>query len=130
VRCQGIGRSLGFIAAIALSISGGLPPLHVHVGPHDSVEHWHSEEHAHHSDAIRVIDDDDDRAPRFLDQTTLPWRSGLHVPAGVVADVVQAVVVTHPHTTFRYEPAWRVPPSAGPPPSTARLRAPPSAFPL
>jgi hypothetical protein len=72
-----------------------------------------------------VIDDDDDQAPRLLDQTTLPWRSGLHVPAGFVADIVQVAVIVPPDMRALHEPSWRVPPSVGPPFSTAVLRAPP-----
>lgn len=122
-----IGRFLALFAAVALIISGALPPLHIHQESSAlPLEHWHFAEHAHPAETVPVFDDDDHDGPaHFLDNSGLPAAPTQQVAPGAVLNAVQILVVDPLDASIGLAPSWLTPPSQGPPPSPGLLRAPP-----
>jgi hypothetical protein len=132
VRRPLIGHFLAFVSAVALIVSGALPPLHVHqenlAHRNAPLEHWHFGEHHHRATALPVFDDDDHDGPaRFLDRSGLPAAPAQHALPSAVLHVIRALVVDPLEASSGLGASWLVPPSLGPPASSPTLlRAPPS----
>jgi hypothetical protein len=110
-----IGHVLAFVSAVALIVSGALPPLHVHqenlAHRNAPLEHWHF---------------DHDGPARFLDRSGLPAAPTQQAAPSAVLNVIRALVVDPLDASLGLGASWLVPPSLGPPVSPSLLRAPPS----
>jgi hypothetical protein len=131
VRRPSIGDLLALVSAVALIVSGALPPLHVHqenlAHRNAPLEHWHFDEHHHSGTALPVLDDDDRDGPaRFLDRSGLPAAPIQQAAPGVAQNVIQTLVQNPLDASRGLSASWLAPPSLGPPVSPGLLRAPPS----
>jgi hypothetical protein len=131
VRRPVIGHFLALVSAVALIVSGALPPLHVHqenlAHRNAPLEHWHFGEHHHSATALPVFDDDDHDGPaRFLDRSALPAAPTQQPAPSAVLNVIRALVVDPLDASLGFDASWLAPPSLGPPASPSLLRAPPS----
>jgi hypothetical protein len=126
-----MGHVFAFASAIALIVSGALPPLHVHqenpAHQNTPLEHWHVDGHHHSAEAVPMFDDDDHDGPaHFLDNSGLPAASTQQIAPNAVLNAVQKLVIDPLDGSIGLEPSWLAPPALGPPPSASLLRAPPS----